>query len=124
MKTTTMILAAVFTLSMNILFAGNNAVAVNSEANPFRTSLAPGTPSEATFEEMTGTLDIVAAVNLAPLAPVEADFSDATSETTIDIFTLAPVTPSEADFASDDETTNVSVFAPVTPSVADFSDGI
>ena len=124
MKTTTMILAAIFTLSMNVLFAGNNGAVENSEASPFRTSFAPSTPSEATFEEMTGTIDIVSIVNLAPLAPVEADFSDAVSETTIDIAALAPVTPGEADFTSDDEPFNAGPLATVTPSVADFSDGI
>ena len=122
MKATTTILAAVLTLSMNVLFASNDGASVNSETNSFHTSLAPNTPAEATFEEVNDA--IATAFILAPVSPVEADFSDAISETTIDIITLAPVTPSEADFASDDETTNVSVLAPVTPSVADFSDGI
>ena len=86
------------------------------------TTLAPATPAEVTFEEVTDAN--APAFILAPVSPIEADFSDAISETTIDITTLAPVTPVEADFTSDDETTNVSVLAPVTPSVADFSDGI
>jgi hypothetical protein len=121
MKATTIILAAVLTLSMNILFASNDGAAVNTETNSF-TALAPITPAEATFEDANDA--IVFAFNLSPVSPIEADFSDAIPETTFDISTLAPVTPSEADFASDDETTNVSALAPVTPSVADFSDGI
>ena len=122
MKATTIILAAVLTLSMNVLFASNDGATVISETNSFNTSLAPSIPAEATFEETNDAT--FAAFNLAPVSPIEADFSDEISETTIDIITLAPVTPSEADFSSDDETTNDSVFAPVTPSVADFSDGI
>jgi hypothetical protein len=122
MKATTIIIAVVLTLSMNVLFASNDGAVVNRESNAFLTSLAPTTPAEATFEEMNDA--VVTAFNLSPVSPVEADFSDAIEETTIDMITLAPVTPGEADFASDDETTNVSVLAPVTPSVADFSDGI
>jgi hypothetical protein len=122
MKATTILLAAVLTLSINVLFAGNDEASVVSETNSFHASLAPVTPAEAIFEESNEAL--ATAFMLAPVSPVEADFSDAISETTIDMITLAPVTPIEADFANDDETTNVSVFAPVTPSVADFSDGI
>ena len=120
MKATTIILAAVLTLSMNVLFASNDGVAVNSETNSILT-LAPSTPSEATFEEMT---ESTATFTLAPVAPSEADFSDVAPEMTADYSILAPVTPSEADFATDDETINTSILAPVTPSVADFSDGI
>ena len=122
MKATTIILAAVLSLSMNVLFASNDGAVVNAETNSFQVSLAPGTPAEATFEEMTEAT--ATAFNLAPVTPVEADFNDAIPESTIDITTLAPVTPIEADFASDGETINVSALAPVTPSVADFSDGI
>jgi hypothetical protein len=121
MKATTIILAVVLTLSMNVLFAGNDGAAVNNETNSFQTSLAPSTPTEATFEEMNDAISTT--FILAPSTPIEADFPDVISETTIDIITLAPVTPSEAAFASVDDTTNVSL-APVTPSVADFSDGI
>ena len=121
MKSTTTILAAVLTLSINVLFAGNEKARMNTETNSFQTSLAPSTPAEATFEDANDAT--ATAFNLAPVTPFEADFSDAITETIIDI-TLAPVTLIEADFASDDETTNVSALAPATPSVADFSDGI
>jgi hypothetical protein len=123
MKATTTILAAIFTLSLNVLFASNDGAAVNNMMTPsIFTALAPATPAEATFEEVNDAT--ATAFILAPVSPIEADFSDAISETTIDITTLAPVTPIEADFTSDDDTTNVSFLAPVTPSVADFSDGI
>jgi hypothetical protein len=121
MKATTTILAAVFTLSMNVLFAANDD-AVISENRSVIISLAPGTPAEATFEDVSDAT--ATAFILAPVSPTEADFSDAVSETTIDITSLAPVTPIEADFASDDDTMNASAIAPATPSVADFSDGI
>ena len=122
MKATTTILATVFTLSMNVLFASNDGAVVKNETNSLQNSLAPTTPVEATFEDAndaTATIFI-----LAPSTPNEADFSDAISETIINITALAPVTPCEADFTSVDETINVSALAPVTPSVADFSDGI
>ena len=123
MKATTIILAAIFTLSMNVLFASNDGAVVNNNINPSTfATLAPSTPAEATFEDLI--MATATAFNLAPVSPIEADFSDAISETTIDITTLAPVTRIEADFATDDETTNVSALAPVTPSAADFSDGI
>lgn len=120
MKATTIILAAIFTLSINVLFASSDGAVVNNniKSSTF-TTLAPSTPAEATFEDMTETT-----IDLAPVAPIEADFSDAIPETTIDITTLAPVTPGEADFASDEETAHIIALAPVTPSVADFSDGI
>jgi hypothetical protein len=123
MKATTTILAAVLTLSMNVLFATNDGTgAINNINSSTFTTLAPNTPAEATFEDANDAT--VIAFNLAPVSPIEADFTDEIPEATIDITTLAPVTPGEADFASDDETTNASVLAPVTPSVADFSDGI
>ncbi len=64
---------------------------------------------------------------LAPVNPVEADFSDndlapASSPT---VTFLAPVTPPEADFMdSDSDNLNliVSDLAPITPAEADFSD--
>ncbi|MEI7661800.1 MAG: hypothetical protein WCK34_06375 [Bacteroidota bacterium] len=120
MKATTTILAAVFTLSMNVLFAGNDGASMNSETSTVRLSLAPATPVEATFEEVNDAT--FAAFILAPVTPAEADFTDAIEETTINISALAPVTPAEADFASDDETACAGALAPVTPSVADFSD--
>jgi hypothetical protein len=122
MKATTIILTAIFALSMNVLFASNDGAVMNTETKSVQTLLAPNTPAEATFEDVNDATAI--AFNLSPVSPIEADFSDAIPETTINITTLAPVTPFEADFTSDDETTNASVLAPVTPSVADFSDGI
>ena len=123
MKATTTIFAAVLTLSMNVLFASNDGAAVNSESNSFHISLAPATPAEATFEEMNdATANFV---NLAPSTPFEADFSDAISETTLDITTLAPVTPSEADFSNEEILTDsITTLAPVTPDFADFTENI
>ena len=121
MKASTILLATALTLSMNVLFASNDGAVMNRETTSNFTSLAPSTPTEAIFEEIS---DATNTIVLAPATPMEADFTDAVAESTINITTLAPVTPIEADFATDDETTNVSVLSPVTPSVADFSDGI
>lgn len=118
-----MILAAVFTLSMNVLFAGNDGAPMNTEPISFQASLAPVTPAAATFEDVN---DITAsAFMLAPATPAEADFSDTVSEEMIDIPALAPTAPVDADFDSTDaQAINVSALSPVTPAVADFSDGI
>lgn len=121
MKASTIILAAALTLSINVLFASNDGAVMNRETTSDFTSLAPSTPAEATFEEVS---DATTTIVLAPSTTIEADFTDAVTESTINIITLAPVTPIEADFATDDDTTNASVLSPVTPSVADFSDGI
>ena len=107
MKATSTILAAILTLSMNVLFAGNDEATLKTGTTTFRVSLAPSTPAEATFEDVNE-------LNATAFVPAP----------TINITTLAPVTPIEADFASDDDTTTAGVLAPVTPSVADFSDGI
>ena len=101
MKATTTILAAIFILSMNVLFASNDRAAVNSETNSFHASLAPSTPAEATFEDMDIPVALVGeSISLAPLSPVEATFED-TVETVVsmpDICSLVPVTPAVADF--------------------------
>jgi len=122
MKSATILLAAVLTLSLNVVFARTGGTAMISETSSSRISIAPVTPVEATFEEMT---DATATFTLlAPVTPAEADFSDAIPETTIDIAALAPVTPGEAEFGLDDVVANANALDPITPSVADFSDGI
>ena len=121
MKTTTIIIAAIFTLQASILFAGNDNIStpVTNETSAITiTALAPSTPAEATFEEMipvnemnslipvTPTeatfeempAEMISLVLLAPLTPVTADFNDSTDSITIDSSTLATVTPATADF--------------------------
>jgi hypothetical protein len=120
MKATTTILTVVLTLSMDVLFASNDGAAVNSETNSVLT-LAPSTPSEATFEEMT---EATATLNLAPVTPKEADFSDVAPQLTIDHLVLVPVTPSEADFSDDEIPMNNVDLTPITPEVADFNETI
>jgi hypothetical protein len=120
MKATTIILATVLSLSMNVLFAGNDGVILSNETISVM-ALAPSTPSEATFEDMTST----ATINLAPVTPNDADFSDVAPELTVDLSALAPVTPGEADFSSEELLTTITInLAPVTPSVADFTETI
>jgi hypothetical protein len=120
MKATTIILATVLTLSMNLLFANNDGVpTVNTEMN-YSTTLAPTTPNEATFEEMVEANVLI----LAPVTPIEADFSDVAPAVMIDLTSLAPVTPSEADFTADEIPTNSINLAPVNPEFADFSETI
>ena len=118
MKATSIIIAAVLTLSMNFLFAGNDGTALDNEFNPIQI-LAPCAPSEATFEDMTGAS---ATFTLAPVTPGEADFSDAVPEMTIDFLSLAPTTPGEADFSDNEIPMNNVNLAPFTPAFADFTE--
>jgi hypothetical protein len=119
MKATTIILAAIFSLSLNVLIAGNDGATVNSRTHSLR-ALAPTTPSEATFEEVNFTS---ACIDLAPVTPVEAGFQEVVPEMIAEHSNLAPVTPAEADFATEVNQpvpTAVSL-APTTPAFADFN---
>ena len=102
MKATTIIIAAVFSLQFSAVSADNPEGKYVNESYKVN----------------------VSAINLAPVTPSEADFSDAVPEPVVKAVTLAPVTPSEADFNDDLQITNVSEnrLAPSTPSTADFDD--
>jgi hypothetical protein len=111
MKTTTIILAALLVLQVNFLFAsGDNAPMANTNA---AMTLAPVTPVEATFEEMT-------AVNvLMPITPAEATFDDM-PVLMISTSDLSPETPGVAEFEDAGDVIDNGMLAPVTPNVADF----
>ena len=124
MKTTTIILAAVLSLQINVLFAGNehspaNVNSTREETTLNVSALFPDTPAEATFEDVCMVcLDIEA---LAPEVPAEADFSDVAPATGIDLLFLAPATPDKADFSDvADQDIDIRALAPVTPAFADF----
>jgi hypothetical protein len=98
MKKFTLIIAALLTLHVNLLFAGNDNVApvVKSGASiSLLLNLAPVTPKEATFEDAAPAIDVT---NLAPVTPNVADFEETTDTLKINIQSLKPVCPSEADF--------------------------
>ncbi|MEI7526777.1 MAG: hypothetical protein WCJ95_20680 [Mariniphaga sp.] len=121
MKTTITFLAAVLTLSANVLFAGNetsSAPVSNDNATFTMAILAPVVPAEATFEDFTSVNEIA---TLAPFTPSEATFEEMPVDATL-VFDLAPVAPIQADF--EDVVADVIVdngfLAPTTPAVADF----
>ena len=120
MKATTIILAALFTLQVSALFAGNESTKINSApaGSVFElTTLIPVTPAEATFEEVNS--DMINSSALAPVLPKEAEFEEMTP--IVNLVSLAPVTPAEADFSDTaDQMTDISLLAPVTPGVAEF----
>jgi hypothetical protein len=126
MKATTIIITAVFSLQVSILFAGNNETrsTVNDEAVLCPTcELAPVTLTEATFEETTLTNAVIFDYTaLVPKTPGEANFSDVVPEKNLDLTILAPVTPAEADFNETTESQSdiLCALAPVTPVEADF----
>ncbi|MCX6250222.1 MAG: hypothetical protein NTX61_05665 [Bacteroidetes bacterium] len=121
MKTTTIILAAIFALQVNFLFAANDGVPLKSGAELNYNSsmiLAPVTPKEATFEDLSFSYEFSV---LAPVTPTEAFFEDAIEEV-INI-NLVPVTPFEADFNDEPaEFINAHSLAPVIPIAADFDE--
>ena len=65
-------------------------------------------------------------INLAPVMPILADFSDVIPEPAPNSVSMIPVTPKEADF--EDETTNdvngimLNIESPTTPKEAEFED--
>jgi hypothetical protein len=83
-------------------------------------SLAPSTPAEATFEELTADyLPSAVHTSLVPVTPAEADFENAgVSLTGSDPVNLSPVTPAEANF----DETGADFLAPATPAEAGFEE--
>ncbi|MCX6279151.1 MAG: hypothetical protein NT004_13800 [Bacteroidetes bacterium] len=121
MKTTKIILAAILSLQIGNLFAGNENICapvaeVSSTINTI--TLVPITPVEATFEDITTeitffglspltpivasfedfSVEMVSAIGLSPIMPSEADFTDSVYQVSIDINQLSPVSHYEADF--------------------------
>jgi len=117
MKATSIILTAVLTLQVGVLFAGNDAVIPVNEVNSTASlvSIAPATPIEATFEEFVLEDQFA---GLSPVAPEEASFEEFSLEM-ISVRDLSPITPVEADF-DDEVEVSVMTLAPVTPLEADF----
>ncbi len=96
MKSTTIILAAVFALQVNVLCAGSEKTSLLCTTENCLAALAPTTPAEATFEaNEAGAIEPGA---LVPAVPFEADFNDMVAVVAIDLVSLAPATPTEADF--------------------------
>jgi hypothetical protein len=114
--TTTILIVAVLALQVNVLFAGNdlNSTPVANANNTITlTSLAPIVLAEATFED---AIDITDFAYLAPATPREAQFEDISYET-ISVLNLAPLTPAVADF---EDEIDISSLAPIVPAEADF----
>lgn len=77
MKKTILILAAILSLQINLLVAGNDENTMNAKgASTLKSTLelAPSTPVEATFDDVAETVDTVHL--LAPVNPVVADFEE------------------------------------------------
>jgi hypothetical protein len=99
MKATSIIviIGAVLSLQASTLFANNGIAPISRTGETSASwcvSVAPSTPSEATFEEMMEST----ALNLGPVTPAEADFASEESQT-VNVNTLIPVTPTAADFS-------------------------
>ncbi len=84
--------------------------------------LAPVTPAEAYFEEVSPEFDYSSLVGvLVPASPASASFEDFSAENPM-FRDLAPVLPSEADFEEIPSPINPDnqILAPVTPRFAEF----
>jgi hypothetical protein len=121
MKTMTLTIAAVLALQVNVLFAGNdNAPApVKNENSAINMALlAPVTPLEATFEDLTPVNELA---GLVPVPPTEATFEDFSGEM-VSLNDLAPAIPVVAEF---EDSVEVIAFdnrslSPNAPAEADF----
>ena len=124
-------IAVVFVLQVNFLFAAeavgdydisNSPVCKTCAYDALALSLAPVTPSEATFSDDAA----ITGINLAPVTPGEATFEEVAEVAGITLSGfLAPVPPAEASFEDGPESVNtidLVHFAPVTPAEADFND--
>ena len=123
MKTTTIIIAAVLSLQFSALSADNPEGKVVTESSGISVNtiiLAPVTPLEADFSDVIPE-PVEKILTLAPLSPSEADFNDNAPEKIVNTPDLAPETPSSADFQEMIPIQeNTSILVPVTPAEADF----
>ena len=117
MKSIKIIIAIILTIQTGVLFAGNENLASVSEMNStvILMTLAPSTPAEAIFEEVVVENTFL---GLLPATPEVASFEDFSIEMVSEM-ELSPVTPSEADF-TDTVSVDLGQLAPVTPIEADF----
>ena len=86
-------------------------------------ALAPVTPKEADFEDIT--FNEATLLTLAPTTPKEATFDDENSTQEFDatfMRTVAPVTPKEAVFEDIDGSSEPVALKPTTPIEATFAD--
>ena len=96
---TTIIIAAVLSLQINLLFAEtkiSSTPVVTESVSIISMSLAPATPAKATFEELPSEINSL--MELAPTTPAYAEFEDTVDTVGIDFSSLGPVAPVEADF--------------------------
>lgn len=133
MKTmkTIYVLAALLGLQFNTMFAAGNfieapAPASNTSSIIATSALAPVIPAEVTFEDVSAIEEnMPAAMILAPIIPLAADFGDETPAAEISIISLAPVAPITADLDNDYGTNgniNLVKLAPAVPQVVPAED--
>ena len=146
MKTTFSIIVTVLGLQSGLLFAnGSSAQAIYSELLPYPSyeavpatsvsdfnaselrELAPVLPVEADFSDndlvtLSSSSPSVSA-SLAPVTPAEADFNDSDADNLNSLLPyLPPSIPGEADFQDTDTFIGGDSLAPVSPSEATFDD--
>ena len=115
MKATTLILAIIFALQINILYAGTDREIIKSPCIVTNLNNTSGSASRDLAD------DACYLASLTPVLPTEADFNDFAPVASIEISDLAPITPAEADFNDPIEIPiRITTLAPVTPAVADF----
>ena len=127
---TLFIVAAILGLQFNTIYAAVNfgtSPDLSNEVAVANALLIPGTPAQATFDDVAETGLQINLAALSPVTPMDADFNDGAPSTEISLINLAPVTPKEADFEDESCTISASYIqglAPVTPTDADFEDHV
>ena len=115
---------AIFSIIMT-LFLTFFFVSIYGEYNPdltFYPCLAPDSPKEAPFEDLTAEMVFPDLLSLKPSIPSVADFTDSIP---IEAQCLVPISPREADFIDvvpDDTLNMVEDLIPVVPRETSFDD--
>ena len=126
METRIFLTIAILAFNLNFSFADNvSELSVNRPVAHGMINLAPVTPIVADFSDLVPEPSS-SVVSLIPLTPEEAGFDDVyTDEAIINLLNLSPTTPEEADFEDNITSENtMTSLIPTTPDVAGFDESM
>jgi hypothetical protein len=127
MKTQLFLTIAIMAFYLNPAFADNlPEVSVNAPVSKAMINLAPAAPMYADFSDIAPE-SAPSAVSLIPVAPKEASFDDESAGMSIDTLNtlLVPTTPEEADFEDNSTSFTESLsLNPITPVEAGFEETV
>lgn len=126
MKTQLFLTIAMLVFNLNMGFADGLPVeTLSAPASRATVQLAPVAPVVADFNDLAPE-SAPAAVSLVPVTPKEAGFDDASVVPGIDTLPimLSPSTPNEADFEDNVTSSSTLSLNPITPSEAGFEENV